>query len=380
MPELIELEESVGIDERLNIAAPCGKRFRAEFIAPGLINYRDCGGGIEYLPKEAIDEALNTVIGIPLTIKHPSGQQTARYRNFKGLEHGAADKVDYDAALGLYFAEGTVDTDVARDRINAREKPSVGFSILERTGPGVYNNIAYDSKITRIRFHHLAIVPNPRLEGSNIRLNSKSTPVMTNPFKYFKTLLKKNAAGVDETTREEIDVPVDTNLEVNGKAVRLNAIADAWRAKQKKTIVPPVMKGDDIIVIDGLEVRLNDAMQAFTEANPAGSSVKADETQEDKATREAKELSDRNNAATAEADRQKAVKADADKKAREEQDRLNAAEALKAAGANGYRTLGQARDLPVFGGQAERANDDGSQAAKIRRGQERYGSVKPGNN
>ncbi len=370
MPELIELEESVGIDERLNIAAPCGKRFRAEFIAPGLINYADCGGGIEYLPKETIDEALNSIIGVPLTVRHPSAQ---------GLEHGAADKAEYDAALGMYFAEGTVDTDAARDRINAKEKPSVGFSILERTGPGVYNNIAYDSKITRIVFHHLAIVPNPRLEGSNIRLNSKSTPVMTNPFKYFKTIFKKNAAGADETTREETSVPHDTEIEVGGKAVRLNAIADAYRAKMKKTTVPAVLKGDDIIVIDGAEVRLNDAMQAFTEANPAGSSVKADETQEEKATREAKELADRNNAAAAEADRQKAAKADADKTAREATERNNA-EALRAAGARSFRTLGQAKDLPVFGGHAERANDDGSQAAKIRRGRERYGSVKPGNN
>lgn len=345
--------------ERLNIA-PSGKRFSCNFIEPGIINYADAGGGIELLRKETIDEALNTAIGNPLTVGHIS----TKLSDFAGREHGRTDRVHYNADSGWYICEGSVSTDEARERIKRGERPSCGYSVLEFGPGGIYHNIPYEAEIKRIKFHHLAIVDNPRYEGADIRLNSKPTPAM---FKIFKNIFSKDAAGKDQTTVEETTLPGETMIEVDGKQVRLNELtaakiaADA--AAKKKADAEAAARanaihGDDDVEIDGKKVKVNELVkcyQTYGKCNEKGANEEKSE--------EAKEKRDNE------------LKVAAEKEKAEAAARENAA----AAGRQSFKVLAGASSTPPLGNTA-RANSAGTQQECLARGKSRYGTATHGKN
>lgn len=229
------LAEHTVLGLRFNLA-PDSKRFRCNFIEPGLVSYRDTpGGGIELLRKETIDRCLASAIGNPLTVGH-----TAE-RNNGDNTHGVIEQVTYDAADGWYYAEGPVDTDEARSRLRRNQRPSCGYAVLEFGPGGTYHGIKYDREITNLEFRHLAIVEKPRYEDAVFRLNaivSSCSSKSMNVFKFLKTLV----------TREN---------GTDGKPV------------ETKKVETSELSGETEIVVDGVPVRLNEAAEIFSAANPA---------------------------------------------------------------------------------------------------------------
>ena len=126
------------------------------------MSYKDNpNGAVELLRAETIREALNSMIGAPLTIKHPGRPWTPAE-----VANGYADGVGQDTGSGWFWTEGSVDTDQARARINAGDGVSCGFDVLETDEtPGTWHNIPYARELTKIRFHHLALVDRPPLRG-----------------------------------------------------------------------------------------------------------------------------------------------------------------------------------------------------------------------
>jgi hypothetical protein len=224
-------ETRVVTPTRFNLA-PSGKTFRCNFIEPGLISYHDHkGGGMELLRKGAIDKALASAVGTPLTVGHIYDHKD----EVKPVDrHGSVEEVSYNVEDGWYYAGGTVDTDIARERLRAGEKPSCAYSVLEFGPGGTHHGVKYDRELVAIDFQHLAIVDKPRFEDAEFRLNS----IKTKMFKFIKKILatrKNEASGQDEQIEEvqDVEIPADAVAKVDGEDVRLNDLVSAHKAQKE---------------------------------------------------------------------------------------------------------------------------------------------------
>ena len=211
--------------ERLNISES-GKRFTCNFIEPGLVSYKDTKeGGVDLVRKEAIDEALNSMIGSVLTIDHPP-RHMIEAGNLTDVSHGRIDKVEYDPVSGWYTCSGTVETDQARQAIKDGGDASVGFSVEEWGPAGKWHGIPYSQEDTKIRFHHLAIVPankRGRYEEAQIRLNAKQS---MNPI---TKLIQKIVSG-DKKTEVSKDITADTKFDLGeGKTATAEEMIAVFR-------------------------------------------------------------------------------------------------------------------------------------------------------
>ena len=356
------------LGERLNIA-PSGKRFSAYFITPGVVSFRDQPGGEnELLPKEVIDEALNSMLDSPLTVKHPKGKVN---RDWVAADvgNGKVDKTFYDARTAWYGCEGTVDTDQARERINAGDGVSCGYSVLAHDNtPGTYCNVPYARKLTKIRFHHLALVEKPRYEEADIRLNGKiTTPEKPKPamFKFIQKIVAK-ATGADgkeiETiTERENTLKADTLVNVGGKKLKLADViaqADKLAAAEAERANAAELSETGELEHDGKKYSGKSLLAAAAALAAAG-----EETPAQKAERE-------NAVATA-----AAAKAKEDKEKAEALERENAKKARSPAF---FETLSTAAHQ-----QRENAVDvtpgaSGSLDEGVALGRSRYGSQKVG--
>jgi len=345
LPTLLIVEDrNYGLAERLNLA-PSGKKFVCSFIEPGLVDYRDSGGGVELLKREVIQAGLDTFVGNPLTVGHHPRQKL----NDKGIAHGRVTSARWNGETGWFDCEGTVETEDARHRIKNNQRPSCGYTVLEYGPGGVYHNIPYDAEIRKIKFHHLAIVDNPRYEAADIRLNSKEKPAMFK-FKLFKTIREKLNGAAEETTRtEEQPLEAETSIEIDGKPVKLNDLALAHQAKEladaeaaQKLAAEKANKiaDDDEIDVDGKRVKVNMLVSCYRQYG---------QKENEKSTNE-----------------------ESSEEAKEERQRANAAAKEKDNAAASYRILEQARLAPPVV-TTEPATSANSRQEGLKRGQERYG-------
>lgn len=347
MPGVAEIEAKFGLGERLNIT---GKRFRCNFIKPGLVSYIDKGAaGYELLRKETIDKYLNSMIGEPLIIEHVSTFQPVPPNRIKGR----CDKVGYDLTSGWYFCEGNVEASQAEiDHINSLESVSCGYRVppaKDSYGPGgSEHNIPYIAEIRALKFHHIAVTSSaPRYEDAIIRLNAKTqeTPAMSK-FTWIKKILGVAPAtgGAPVETSETGEIAADAGIEIEGETVRLNDLVEGHKAakveadtKKKEDDAKKkaeadnklnALTGDTLIEIDGVRVKVSELV----------------------------------------AERQNAIKAKKDKEAADQVERENA----KKAGAESYKILAEARNQPVQVTPIAQSSD--SQSEQLARGREMFGS------
>lgn len=332
---LIVGDDRTTLGERLNFVAG-GKRFRCDFIEPGLVNYGDVGGETELLRRETIQAALDSALGNPLTIGHVPARMNAV--ELQRLSKGRIDKVGFDAASGWFFCEGECD-EKGRDMIRNNSKPSCGYVVLGFGPGGVWHNIPYAREITKIRFHHLALVDRPRYEDASIRLNSKSNnpPAMFN----FKRLFSRpKEGGGEETVTETGTITPDTQIEVSPGVFK--PAAEAIRNNDIKPDSQIEFPGKDGKPVKTTFADLCDA-HAFRE------NAKAEQA--------AREEQERKNAKEA-----------ADRKAAEEAERKNQ-------GPQHFRVLSSARATPPPV-ETPRYNSADTEAERLARGASRYGSGK----
>lgn len=247
---------------------------------------------MERLRREVIAECLNSIIGAPLTIKHVSTSLPAKGPH----AHGSVEFARFNSGTGWFDCEGPCETDEARSALRNGGKPSVGF-VVEEFGPGGRDhNIAFEADHKRIRFHHLAIVDNPRYTEAKIRLNA----VQPKPgdkmhvFKWLKSITRPKADGTgNETIQESTDLAADSTIEIDGKSVRLNELgvaltekqtADAAAAKAKKEADELAEAARENEITPEAEIDLGDGKKAKLSEMIAA--YKTRETPEQKTARE----------------------------------------------------------------------------------------------
>ena len=333
---VIVCDDRQTLGERLNLL-PSGKRFRCNFIEPGLVSYADQGGDVELLRQETIERALRTALGNPLTIGH------VRTNKIVTNAHGRIENVGRDAETGWFFADGSVETDSARNHIRNNCKPSCGYRVKAFGPGGVWHNMPYAREITEIEFHHLAIVENPRYEGAKFRLNSKTQPAMKNPFKLIMNLLKPaaEAGGQPITERVEGEVAPDSTVDVGGKPVALSDLVARYNEGPVRTneITPESEIEFESAPGKTVKVKFSDLTQNYVDR------LNGVESPEQKAARE--------NAAQAAA--------------------ASSAEAERQNGKQSFKVLSAARQAqaPIV---TERANSANTVQEQLARGASRYGS------
>ena len=267
---------------RFNIAAE-SRKFDCKFIEPGIVSYKDQGGGIELLRKETLDRCMASVIGNPLIVGHTYVHAANRLE----LEEGIVHDWHYSAEDGWYYVGGEASTASAQSRMRRGERPSCGYRVTKLGPGGVYHGIKYDAEILDIEFNHLAIVDRPRYELAEFRLNSVnvSNPTM-NVFKFLKKLVtRENGADgkpVESVKTEAHEVSGDTEVEVDGKMVKLNSLAETYLAETKAAVIRTA-SGDDEVEVDGKNIKLNELVETYRKARCNEAAAKTKEDDEKKA-------------------------------------------------------------------------------------------------
>lgn len=340
--------------------APGAKTFDCKFIEPGIVSYRDVGGKVELLRKETLDQCMAGVIGNPVTIGHVFVTE----ENRDEVTNGTVSGWEFNADDGWFHVKGTADTTCAQAKMRANGKPSCGYRVTKLGPGGMYHGIRYDQEILGLEFNHLAIVDRPRYEDSEFRLNSiKSTQSSMNVFKFLKKLavgaIGADGKPVEKETILSHEAPGDTEVEIDGKMVRLNELFDAYL---KETAEAFTITPETALEVSGKVVTMGQLAEAHRN-NQKRANALATETPEQKATREKKEADDK--AAAAVRENEIAVekkKKDDEAAALVEKERTN--------GTNAFFTLHTARATPKTDGGF--STTSGSLREKCERGAKKY--------
>ena len=193
---------------KLNFADNEKKRFKAKFIEPGLVHFKD--PGIELLRKETIDASLESFKGCRLVRSHKDRATL-----------GVVDNAYYNAEDGWFYVEGSIDSDEAREKINSGYSVSCGYMVHALGEGGTHNQIKYVDEIKEITFDHLAFELNPRYEEATIRLNGLKTM-----WKWVTQLVKRENASTPAETI--LDIQDESEIEIGGKKVKLSELVDSY--------------------------------------------------------------------------------------------------------------------------------------------------------
>lgn len=154
-----------------------GRKFKSRFITPGLAGYPDQFGNV-LIQKETFDKFINSMIGVPVVIRHKELTQN----NADEERVGVVSTVWFDDKDGWYWCDGIIWDETAINLILDKGwSVSCSYDVLEADDSGgTWNNTPYDMEFLNGVFTHLALVDNPRYEKANIVFNSKT--IVNNKF------------------------------------------------------------------------------------------------------------------------------------------------------------------------------------------------------
>lgn len=240
------------------------KSFKCRFIEPGVISYEDSKQGTVFVSKEALDRMAPSFRNCPVIFipeKHDDSDKSTAF-NFNdigsNLACGIVTGLPYWGDDGWQYVDISVWDD---DALKAIEK---GFSVscaydpdtVDDTG-GQWHQIPYDNEVVEGHYMHMAIVPDPRYEGSRILKNSKGGNMAL-----FGIGKPKNAAPPDTPAPEkkenecggnkpEMLNAEDTKVDVNGTPVPLYELVEAFKMKQGAGSTPAQLNPDDEVEVEG---------------------------------------------------------------------------------------------------------------------------------
>jgi hypothetical protein len=156
----------------------------------------------------------------------------------------------------------------------AAENIDNGFSVscaylVDDTAPGgKWHDLLYDEEITNGHYMHMAIVPRPRYEGSQILANSKGGAMALFGFGGKKdNAAPPPAAAVPEKKPEEQKpemLNADATVDVNGTPVPLYELIEQRMMKKGAGNLPPALKPEDMIAMpDGEQVSVADLIADY---------------------------------------------------------------------------------------------------------------------
>lgn len=147
---------------------PKGVTYRAKFISAGPVGYKD---GVYFLPQEALDSFAYTLKGCPVVVGH---QDIEDRKDMEEKAVGYVSNVDRCEVSGDWYADFVMFDEKAINKVNNGEVPYVSCAYKADLSEEdlMINNVKYKKRIIGGEMLHLALVKNPRYNGTDIWRNS----------------------------------------------------------------------------------------------------------------------------------------------------------------------------------------------------------------
>lgn len=269
------------------------KRYRSEYIEPGVCSYEDLGLGVIFISDETLNKMQKTFLGKPIVNEdHQDMTPEQAYKLSEEDLESMADGIVYNVGKlpnGWYYNDFIVWNQETKKNIDEKKyNVSCAYYIDEEGPKGSWHNIAYDGEVLNGAFTHHAIVPNPRYERSKVYSlddeqsndeigaiiqNSKGVNEMKKKiFKHvLNSLKKKNIKNQEPPAKEEDekkkkDEAENTNEQMqnmegayieleDGQKVPLEEAVNAYKAakenQEKEVENEKVIGPDDEVDVEG---------------------------------------------------------------------------------------------------------------------------------
>jgi len=246
---------------------PQGATFRCKFIEAGPVGYKD---GVYMLPKENLDSFAWSLKNKPVVIGH---QDIEDMDDMKTKAVGMVTNTWRDEDSDKWFCEFCIWDQKAINKIDNGDLPYVSCAYkADLTTEGCdINNVKYKKRIIGGEMLHLALVKNPRYNGTEIWRNSDEDYFVTEGVLFNQ---KENMMFGLKKVKTELDKDILVNTKLGEKTIEelineLEAAHDTIEA-QKTTIAD----------LEAKNAELTAASEAAKEADTATETVqhKAEET------------------------------------------------------------------------------------------------------
>lgn len=250
-----------GLFESENIAAPrveekdipSGVTYRARFIVAGPVGYAD---GIYFLPQCCLDDFAWTLKGKPVVIGH---QEILDEADMKKKAVGYVSQVDRDEEGG-WWADFVVFDSAANEKIEEGGVPYVSCAYKADLSEEdlTINNVKYKKRIVGGEMLHLALVKNPRYNGTEVWRNSADDCFVSDGVLYNtkdKTMFgfKKTKVELDKDTlintsagEKTIEELVNALEEANAKIAEQDATIKDLQAQVEAAKVEPAATQEEV--------------------------------------------------------------------------------------------------------------------------------------
>lgn len=278
------------------------KRYRCEYIEPGIISYEDVGAGVLYVGSEALDKMQESFIGKPVVNEeHLDLTANEAFKLSDKDRETLADGIVYSVGKlsnGWYYNDMLIwDKETQRNIDEKNYSVSCAY-VVDQVGPeGSCHGVRYDEEVLNGTYTHNAIVKNPRYEGSKIyelktKENESSIMEVYKNCKgenmFFKHLMNsvQNKKSVQNTKNsvdpEKKDTPPEKEkensdensmmnmegamIEVEGESIPLEEAVNAYRSmKENQDQEDQIQKlnMEDEVDVDGTPVKCSELVAAY---------------------------------------------------------------------------------------------------------------------
>lgn len=190
---------------------PKGQTYRAKFISAGAVGYKD---GVYFLSQDSLDSFAWTLKGCPVVIGHQDIEDT---KDMKEKAVGYVSNVDR-CETGDWYADFIIFEDKAINKIANGDVPYVSCAYRAdlTTDDCDINNVKYKKRIIGGEMLHLALVKNPRYNGTDIWRNSTDEFFVGEGALYNE---KENVMFGFKKTKVELDKDTLINTSLGDKTI-----------------------------------------------------------------------------------------------------------------------------------------------------------------
>ncbi|MBQ2177479.1 MAG: DUF2213 domain-containing protein [Alphaproteobacteria bacterium] len=176
---------------------PKGQTYRARFIAPGAVGYKE---GTYLLTSGVLDSFAYTLKRCPVLVGH---QDVLDYNDMLEKAVGYVTNVER-LEDGSWAADFVVFCPKAIKKVENGEVPyvSCAYDADLSAGPVVVNNVEYKREILGGEMKHLALVKNPRYNGTEVWKNSDDDYFISEGSLYNE---KENTMNIFKKVKTEVD-------------------------------------------------------------------------------------------------------------------------------------------------------------------------------
>jgi len=264
------------------------KRYRIEFIEPGVCSYEDVDDGTVFVSRDTLDRMRSSFIGKPIVNEeHKTLSAEEAFKLSDDEKYSIADGVIYDCGWldnGWCYADCMIWNISTQQNIKDGFSASCAYKPTEMAEGGKWHGFEYDGEVKNGIYTHMAIVNNPRYEGAKVYgipeeiQNSKASELWSEylnsikkennnmaekgkVFNFFFPKEKKNE--VEDKERKEMQPPgteekldminaEESYIDIDGEQVPLSKLIEIYVAEQQEQ---KMINPDDEINVNGQKIK-----------------------------------------------------------------------------------------------------------------------------